>query len=122
MRKYFSLPRPRYLGSRAKEKNRCRALTIRLSTNACTGSKAEVSSVMATYCILPQKAKALTKPLHRKVVALGGHEHAVGHAYGQIAGHNGDGIGERRLYRRGKAPVLHGITSFEAWDNGAIIM
>ena len=64
MRKYFSRPAPRYLGSSAREKNKCRALTIRLSKNACTGSKAEVSSVMATYCILPQKAKALTNPLH----------------------------------------------------------
>lgn len=67
MRKNFSRPAPRYLGSRAKEKNRCRALTIRLSKNACAGSNTEVSSVMATYCILPQKAKALTKPLHRKL-------------------------------------------------------
>ena len=50
----------------ASEKNRCRALTIRLRIKACRGSKAVVSSVMATYCMLPQKAKALTKPDHRK--------------------------------------------------------
>ena len=64
--KYRSLPSPRYLGSSASEKNRCRALTIRLRRKACRGSKAVVSSVMATYCMLPQKAKALTKPDHRK--------------------------------------------------------
>lgn len=67
MRKYRSRPSPRYLGSRASEKNRCRALTIRLRKKALRGSKAVVSRVMATYCMLPQKAKALTKPDHRKL-------------------------------------------------------
>ena len=37
---------------------------------ALRGSKAVVSSVMATYCMLPQKAKALTKPDHRKLEPL----------------------------------------------------
>ena len=66
MRKYRSLPSCRYLGSSASEKNRWRAFTIRLRKKALKGSKAVVSRVMATYCILPQKAKALTKPDHRK--------------------------------------------------------
>ena len=68
------------------------------------------------------EGKGTDKAGPQEAVTLGGHQHAVGHAYGQIAGHNGDGMGKRRLHRRGKAPVLHGITSFEAWDNGAIIM
>ena len=65
------------------------------------------------------EGKGTDKARPQEAVTLGGHQYAVGHAYGQIAGHNGDGVGKRRLH---KAPVLHGITSFEAWDNGAIIM
>ena len=42
-------------------------MTIRLRKKALRGSKAVVSRVMATYCMLPQKAKALTKPDHRKL-------------------------------------------------------
>ena len=57
------------------------------------------------------EGKGADEAAPQEIVALGGHEHAVGQPHRQIPGHDGYGVGKRGAHGGGQLGLFQSITS-----------